>query len=136
MRACSTRRPTLGRSSRRRRQPGRQEAADAVRLDRYRLSALWLTLSRNWNEGRERSRVDRRTRDLEILNAIALALNATNDVRAALERTLALATDLIGLHSGWVWLLDDETNQFYSAASYNLPPYLQEPVRMSGTWCQ
>lgn len=80
--------------------------------------------------------VDRRTRELEILNAIAQALNATNDVRSALERTLALVTDLIGLHSGWVWLLDAETNQFYSAATYNLPPYLQEPVRMSGTWCQ
>jgi len=80
--------------------------------------------------------VDRRTRELEILNAIAQALNATNDVRSALERTLALVTDLIGLHSGWVWLLDAETSQFYSAASYNLPPYLQEPVRMSGTWCQ
>jgi two-component system NarL family sensor kinase len=79
--------------------------------------------------------VDRRTRELEILNAIAEALNATNDVRGALERTLALVTDLIGLHSGWVWLLDPETNQFYNAASYNLPPYLQEPVRMSGTWC-
>jgi len=79
--------------------------------------------------------MDRRTRELEILNAIAQALNATNDVRAALVGTLALVTDLIGLRSGWVWLLDAETNQFYSAASYRLPPYLQEPVRMSGTWC-
>jgi two-component system NarL family sensor kinase len=79
--------------------------------------------------------VDRRTRELEILNAIAQALNATNDVRSALERTLSLVTDLIGLHAGWVWLLDAETNQLYNAASYNLPPYLKEPVRMSGTWC-
>jgi two-component system, NarL family, sensor kinase len=79
--------------------------------------------------------VDRRTRELEILNAIAEALNATNDVRGALETTLALVTDLLGLHSGWVWLLDPETNQLYNAAAYNLPPYLQEPIRMSGTWC-
>ena len=56
-------------------------------------------------------------------------------MRSALERTLALVTDLVGLRSGWVWLLDPETNQFYSAASYRLPPYLQEPVRMSGSWC-
>jgi two-component system NarL family sensor kinase len=48
---------------------------------------------------------------------------------------LALLTDLLGLGSGWVWLLDAETNQLYNAASYNLPPYLQEPVRMSGSWC-
>jgi two-component system, NarL family, sensor kinase len=81
------------------------------------------------------SAIDRRTRELEILNAIAQALNETNDVRSALERTLALVTDLVGLRSGWVWLLDPETSQFYSAASYRLPPYLQEPVRMSGSWC-
>lgn len=56
-------------------------------------------------------------------------------MRSALERTLALVTDLVGLRSGWVWLLDPETSQFYSAASYRLPPYLQEPVRMSGSWC-
>lgn len=78
---------------------------------------------------------ERRTRELEILSAIAEALNATNDVRIALERTLALATDLLGLRSGWVWLIDPETSQFYNAAAYNLPPYLQEPVRMAGTWC-
>jgi len=81
------------------------------------------------------SAIDRRTRELEILNAIAQALNETNDVRSALERTLALVTDLVGLQSGWVWLLDAETSQFYSAATYRLPPYLQEPVRMSGSWC-
>ncbi|HYK54579.1 MAG TPA: GAF domain-containing sensor histidine kinase [Candidatus Eremiobacteraceae bacterium] len=79
--------------------------------------------------------IDRRTRELEILNAIAQALNETNDVRSALERTLALVTDLVGLRSGWVWLLDPDTSQFYSAATYRLPPYLQEPVRMSGSWC-
>lgn len=56
-------------------------------------------------------------------------------MRSALERTLALVTDLVGLRSGWVWLLDPETSQFYSAATYRLPPYLQEPVRMSGSWC-
>lgn len=86
-------------------------------------------------EDSDASAIDRRTRELEILNAIAQALNETNDVRSALERTLALVTDLVGLRSGWVWLLDPETSQFYSAASYRLPPYLQEPVRMSGSWC-
>jgi len=77
----------------------------------------------------------RRKHELEILNKIAEALNATNAVRRALEQTLALALDLLGLRSGWVWLLDPETNQFFSAAAYNLPPYLQEPDRMSGSWC-
>src|SRR5713226_1886741 len=77
----------------------------------------------------------RRTRELRILNAIAEALNSAPDVQQALERTLALAADLLGLRTGWVWLLDPDTGQFYSAAAQNLPPYLQEPVRMTGRQC-
>src|SRR5688572_12711514 len=76
-----------------------------------------------------------RTRELRVLNAIAEALNSSADVRRALERTLALVAELLGLKTGWVWLLDPETDQFYLAAAQNLPPYLQEPVRMSGRWC-
>ncbi len=78
-----------------------------------------------------------RTRELGILNAIAEALNSATDVRQALERTLTLVATLLGLRTGWVWLLDAETEQFYSAAAKNLPPYLQEPVRMTGRpcWC-
>src|SRR5437879_12256068 len=77
------------------------------------------------------------TRDLQILNAIAEALNSAPDVQQALERTLALVAELLGLQTGWVWLLDPETQQFYSAAAQNLPPYLREPVRMTGSpcWC-
>ena len=75
-------------------------------------------------------------RELVILNAIADALNHAVDVREALSRTLALVADLLGLHTGWVWLFDAETDQFYLAAAQNLPPYLQEPVRMSGRWCR
>jgi two-component system NarL family sensor kinase len=78
-----------------------------------------------------------RTRELSILNRIAEALNSAPDVQQALERTLALVAELLGLRTGWVWLLDPETRQFYSAAVRNLPPYLQEPVRMAGSncWC-
>ncbi len=76
-------------------------------------------------------------RDLVVLNAIAEALNSAPDVRDALERTLSMVTRLLGLRTGWVWLVDPETQKFYSAASRNLPPYLQEPVRMTGRpcWC-
>ncbi|HEV8660298.1 MAG TPA: hypothetical protein VGS96_16955, partial [Thermoanaerobaculia bacterium] len=57
-------------------------------------------------------------------------------MREALERTLELVTDLLDLQTGWVWLVDPETGHMYSAAARNLPPYLQEPVRMSGeSWC-
>ena len=76
-----------------------------------------------------------RARELSILNRIAEALNSAPDVQQALERTLALVADLLGLRTGWVWLLDPETGQFYSAAVRNLPPYLQEPIRMTGSYC-
>jgi two-component system NarL family sensor kinase len=74
-------------------------------------------------------------RELEIVGAIAAALNSSPTVQQALERTLQLVTDLLGLETGWVWLVDSETEHIYSAAAQNLPPYLQEPVRMTGGWC-
>ncbi len=78
---------------------------------------------------------NRQTRELAVLNAITEALNSAADVRQALDRALELVADLLGLQTGWVWLLDAETRQFYLAAARALPPYLQEPVRMSGSWC-
>lgn len=85
----------------------------------------------------ERAATRNRTRELVILNAIAEALNSAPDVQQALRRTLTLVADLLGLQTGWIWLLDAETHQFYSAAAQHLPPYLQEPVRMTGhhCWC-
>ena len=80
---------------------------------------------------------DRHTRDLQILNAVAESLNSATDVRQALEQTLGLVAELLGLQTGWVWLMDRDTGRFYSAAAQNLPPYLQQPVRMTGKpcWC-
>ena len=79
----------------------------------------------------------RYTRELRILNAIAEALNSAPDVQQALERTLAMVADLLGLRTGWVWLFDQDSRKFYNATAQNLPPYLQEPVRMTGRscWC-
>jgi len=77
-------------------------------------------------------------RELAILNAVSEALNSSPDVRQALERTLSLVAELLGLRTGWVWLLDHETDRFYDAAERELPPYLQERVRMAGRrrcWC-
>jgi two-component system NarL family sensor kinase len=74
-------------------------------------------------------------REVALLNAITEALHSSTDVQQALERTLGLVAGLLGLRTGWVWLIDPETNQFYVAAAQRLPPYLQEPVRMSGRWC-
>lgn len=74
-------------------------------------------------------------RDLRILRSISEALNSAADVQQALARTLALVADLLGLRTGWIWLLDPDTRHFYSAAAQNLPPYLQEPVRMQNKSC-
>ena len=45
--------------------------------------------------------------------------------------------DLLGVETGWVWLRDPASGRFYNAAVQSLPPYLQEPVRMTGRscWC-
>ncbi|MBV9545881.1 MAG: GAF domain-containing protein, partial [Chloroflexi bacterium] len=75
---------------------------------------------------------------VDVLNAVAEALYTSADIRLALERTLELVGDLLGLRTGWVWLLDHETNRFYDAAERELPPYLQERIRMAGQrrcWC-
>jgi two-component system NarL family sensor kinase len=73
--------------------------------------------------------------DFEILGAIAEALNRAPDVEQALARSLALVADLLGLRTGWVWLNDPETGQFYLAGAQNLPPFLQRPVEMVGDTC-
>ena len=89
-------------------------------------------------DGRARSDDARRAdhpREVALLNAVAEALHGSTDVQQALKRTLGLVAGLLGLRTGWVWLVDPETSQFYVAAAQRLPPYLQEPVRMSGRWC-
>ena len=80
-------------------------------------------------------RLQRRTRELAILNAIAGALNRSLDMGEALRETLALVGELLGLRAGWVWLLEDN-GASRLAASQALPPYLADPAhpeRMSGS---
>ncbi len=74
---------------------------------------------------------------LRLLNAVAETLASERHIRFALERTLRMVADWLEMEAGWIWLLDPETGRPYSAAVYNLPPYLQEPVRMTGKscWC-
>ena len=83
-----------------------------------------------------RAALSRRADDLRVLNAIAEALNSSPDVQQALERTLRMVARLLGLRTGWVWLLDPDSGAFYNAAVQNLPPYLRKPVRMTGYSCR
>lgn len=73
--------------------------------------------------------------DAAILEAVARVLADVADGPAALERTLEIVADSLGLVAGWVWLIDPDTARFYLAASYRLPPYLQQPVQMTGETC-
>ena len=80
--------------------------------------------------------LDPRTRELTILNAVAQTLNRSVSLDAALRATLAKAAELLNLHAGWIWLLNEENGEHYLAATQNLPPALAaDPRKMEG-WCQ
>lgn len=75
----------------------------------------------------------RRNHELSILNAIARALNSSVELDQTLQTGLSQVAELLGLHTGWVWLINEETGKTYLAATQNLPPALQnKPRRMKG----
>src|SRR5579859_2128666 len=74
-----------------------------------------------------------RNRDLAVLYDIAGYLNHKVEVHEALHEVLTRVTDLLGLRTGWVWLLN-ERGEPYLAAAEALPPYLADhPARMAGS---
>jgi two-component system NarL family sensor kinase len=75
--------------------------------------------------------------DLDVLNAVAEALGRVEHVGEALEDILRRLAELLHLDSGWVWLMDEDSERFFRGASYALPEALAEPIRMSGAecWC-
>ncbi|HEY7347721.1 MAG TPA: GAF domain-containing sensor histidine kinase [Ktedonobacterales bacterium] len=75
----------------------------------------------------------RRNHELSILTAFASALNRSVELDQTLQTSLSQVAELLGLHTGWVWLINEETGKTYLAASQNLPPALQNnPRRMKG----
>ena len=75
-----------------------------------------------------------RNRELSILNAIAEALNREVNLTQALRTTLTQVAELLGLDTGWVWLLSDDPNDSYLAAARNLPSGLvKNPHLMEGS---
>src|SRR5947208_730530 len=74
----------------------------------------------------------RNNRELAVLYTIAGHLNRKVDVHEALQEVLAQVTKLLGMQTGWVWLLDEQ-GEPYLAAAQSLPPYLADhPERMTG----
>jgi len=80
-------------------------------------------------------RLQQRNRELSILNAIVQSLNQQVDLDQALHTTLARVADLLGLQTGWVWLLHEDTGESYLAAHQNLPPALADHPRRMGGAC-
>jgi two-component system, NarL family, sensor kinase len=79
-------------------------------------------------------KLEQRNRELSILNTVAQALNREVDLSKALQTALAHVAELLGLRTGWVWLLREESGEAYLAAAQNLPPALADaPYRMEGT---
>ena len=79
------------------------------------------------------AQLERRNRELSILNKIAEGLNREVDLTQALNSVLLQVIDLLDLNTGWVWLLDEQMDQSYLAASRNLPPALADnPQLMEG----
>lgn len=82
----------------------------------------------------DKSRLEQRNRELSILNTIANALNSSVKLNDALQAALEHVAGLLDLHTGWVWLLREESEASYLAAALNLPPALShKPHRMEGT---
>ncbi len=78
--------------------------------------------------------LERRNHELSVLNAIARELNRSVNLSEALGFTLSQVARLLGLRTGWIWLVSENSSQFYLAASQNLPPALaNEPRRMDGS---
>jgi two-component system, NarL family, sensor kinase len=92
------------------------------------------TMNQKLSPETETEQLQRRNRELSILNSIAQALNSSVDLQQALNAVLAQMAELFDLQAGWVWLLDEQTGAPYIAARQSLPPGLiQNPELMEGT---
>ena len=90
------------------------------------------TQPENSSINQETATLLRSNRELAVLYTIAGNLNRKVDVHEALQEVLAQVTNLLGLQTGWVWLLDQQ-GEPYLAAAQSLPPYLADhPERMTG----
>lgn len=77
----------------------------------------------------------RRNHELTILNSIAQALHREIDLDRALRVVLAQITELFDLTTGWIFLVREESQESYLAASHNLPPGLVEHSELMSGSC-
>src|SRR5215213_4867346 len=72
----------------------------------------------------ESARALTRDHDLEILNALARDLSHSLDLERVLDTALRTVGELLGLETGWVWLVDEVSGEPVLGATRNLPPGL------------
>ena len=78
--------------------------------------------------------LQRLNHELSVLNEIARELNRSVNLDEALRFTLSQVAELLGLRTGWIWLIRESSPEPYLAAAQNLPPVLaDEPRRMDGS---
>jgi two-component system NarL family sensor kinase len=71
--------------------------------------------------------------ELTTLTRLAQALSRPANLTDSLEAALATMAEALGLETGWVWLLDDDSEEPRLAAARALPPALQgQPEAMRG----
>jgi two-component system NarL family sensor kinase len=75
---------------------------------------------------REDRRRDRQVRYFSTLKTIAETLNNGVSLRETMDNTLPLVIELLDLHTGWLFLLDDAGN-FALTTHHELPPALAYP---------
>ena len=74
--------------------------------------------------------------DLQTLNEISFLLNQSADVQTALDRSLVKLVELMGLETGWIFIIDPAANERWSGrgfrllAHHNLPPALSVTGRV------
>src|SRR5215213_6067792 len=85
--------------------------------------------SSNSNKG-----LRRLNHELSVVNEISHELNRSVNLGEALGFTLAQVAELLGLRTGWIWLMNEDSSEPYLAAAQNLPPALaNDPRRMDGS---
>src|SRR5215218_9946222 len=101
------------------------------RADRLSLQEEREAMSESSNNKKDLRRLNH---ELSVLNAIARELNRSVNLGETLEFTLAQVAELLGLRTGWIWLMNEDSSEPFLAAAQNLPPVLaDDPRRMDGS---
>ncbi len=79
------------------------------------------------------SQLLQKNKELQILNQIAQQLNSEADLESSLDKSLSQLVQLMSLQTGWIWLLTEDQEAPYLAASFQLPQaFIDHPKLLAG----